>query len=121
MISAKISDFIIAFIVLAISASLFALAPRDFASESIVVKTPNSEYRFPVDINEVYRVRGEKGETVIEVKDKKVRVIDSSCPNKICVKQGFCTAIVCLPNRVEIFCPHAVKAASSRKIDAITQ
>ena len=42
----------------------------------------------------------------VEIKDGKVRISDSDCPDKICEKTGFITspiqAIVCLPNRISV-------------------
>ena len=45
---------------------------------------------------------------IIEIKDKKVRCIDASCPDKICVKHGYLNRdldndiIVCAPHRLLI-------------------
>lgn len=45
---------------------------------------------------------------IIEIKDKKVRCIDSNCPDKICVKHGYLNKeidndmIVCAPHRLLI-------------------
>lgn len=42
----------------------------------------------------------------IEVKDGRVRISDSDCPDKICEKTGFISSplqtIVCLPNRISV-------------------
>lgn len=42
----------------------------------------------------------------IRVEDGKIAVIDASCPDKICVKQGFIfngiIPVVCLPNKLTI-------------------
>ena len=117
MTRVKISDLIIAFFVLICAASLFVMIPADYDKSRVIVKTPNAEYVFPLEYNEVYRVTGANGETVIEVKDRKVRVLESECPNKICVKQGFASAIVCLPNRVEVY----TNGDSSKKLDAVSK
>jgi hypothetical protein len=49
-------------------------------------------------------VEGPLGNTTIEIKDRKVRITDSPCNNKLCIKQGWITSgsIVCLPNRVVV-------------------
>ena len=117
MTRVKISDLIIAFFVLICAASLFAMISSDYDKSRVIVKTPNAEYVFPLEYNEVYRVTGSQGETVIEVKDRKVRVLESECPNKICVKQGFASAILCLPNRVEVY----ANGASSKNLDAVSK
>jgi len=117
----KLADFIIAIFVLAIGASIFALVPKDISSKNVRVKTPYGEYLFPLDIDEVYIVDGAKGETKIEVKSGRVRVLSSECPNKTCVQEGFSSHIVCLPNCVEIFSPISTKTADGKDVDAITK
>ncbi|MCK9224671.1 MAG: NusG domain II-containing protein [Candidatus Muirbacterium halophilum] len=43
---------------------------------------------------------------VIEIKNKKVRVVKSNCPDKLCVKTGFIQKqtefIICVPNNLKI-------------------
>lgn len=54
-------------------------------------------------------VKGRLGETVIEVKEGRVRVLASPGPLQICVNRGWISkpgeAIICLPNRVIIEIP----------------
>lgn len=54
-------------------------------------------------------VKGRLGETVIEVKGGRVRVLKSPGPQQICVNRGWISrpgeAIICLPNRVIIEIP----------------
>ena len=59
-------------------------------------------YILPVDKDRTVSVEGPEGKTVIEIKDHRVRVTESPCHNKLCIKQGWIEsgAIVCLPNRV---------------------
>ena len=61
-------------------------------------------YVLPVESNRMVTVEGPEGKTVIEIKDHRLRVTESPCCNKICIKQGWVEsgAIVCLPNRVII-------------------
>lgn len=66
-------------------------------------------------------VEGTHGTTVVEIKNHKARVIDSPCPDKLCLKQGWIDkgVIVCLPNRVIIRTNDAT--FSHRRIDAVTK
>lgn len=59
---------------------------------------------YPLSANRILDVEGPLGKTVIEIRDRKVRVVSSACPNKLCVHQGFIRrgSIICLPNRVII-------------------
>jgi hypothetical protein len=78
-------------------------------------------YSLPIDRDKTVSVEGPEGKTVIEIKDHKVRILDSPCPNKLCIKQGWVEngAIICVPNRVTVMIgdyddePHKI-------VDAIT-
>ncbi len=79
------------------------------------------EYTLPRDKNRIVRVPGPFGDTVVEIKDGKVRVKEAHCPNRLCEKQGWITkgAIVCLPNHIVI----TVGGESSnlpKGVDAVT-
>ncbi len=51
-------------------------------------------------------VIGYQGESYLEISGGRVHMIDSACPDKLCVKTGWISrpgeSIVCLPNRVVI-------------------
>ncbi len=61
-------------------------------------------YTLPIDETKIGRVPGPFGDTVVEIKDGRVRVREAHCPNRICEKQGWISrgAIVCLPNHIVI-------------------
>ncbi|MBI5195991.1 MAG: NusG domain II-containing protein [Nitrospirae bacterium] len=61
-------------------------------------------YVLPLDEAETVTVKGAAGDSVIEIKNRKVRMKESPCPNKLCVRQGWIEsgAIVCVPNRVVV-------------------
>ena len=58
-----------------------------------------------------YSVWGPLGETVVQVKDGKVRVLSDPGPQQLCVRQGWISRagdmLVCLPNRVMVHIPGA--------------
>jgi hypothetical protein len=51
-------------------------------------------------------VKGFEGGSYLEISGGRVRMIDSACPDKLCVRSGWISrqgeSIVCLPNRVVI-------------------
>jgi len=53
-----------------------------------------------------FNVEGFLGDTLLEVQKDKIRILDSSCPDKDCVRQGWISrpgqVLVCLPNRVVV-------------------
>jgi hypothetical protein len=77
-------------------------------------------YSLSLENNTRIEIPGARGITVVEIRDGKVRVAESSCPNKICVKQGWIDrgVIVCLPNQVVIRV--GTEAHGTKQVDAIT-
>jgi hypothetical protein len=61
-------------------------------------------YRYPLDADRTVRIAGAHGALTVEIKGKKVRVIEASCPNRICEMQGWIDkgVIVCLPGRISV-------------------
>lgn len=61
-------------------------------------------YTFPLDIDRSVPVSGPYGITEIEIQGKKVRVRETHCPNRTCVKEGWVSkgVIVCLPNKIVV-------------------
>ena len=49
---------------------------------------------------------GEDEHVKLEVKDNQIRVLETDCPDKICVRTGFISKVgqsaVCLPNRIVV-------------------
>jgi hypothetical protein len=73
---------------------------------------------YPLTEDRVLEIRGLLGDTEIEIKDGKIRVIKAPCRDKICIKQGWIShsgeAIICLPNRVMVY------VSGESRYDAIT-
>lgn len=51
-------------------------------------------------------IPGHAGDSYVEISEGRVRMVDSACPDKLCVRTGWISrpgeSIVCLPNRVVI-------------------
>ncbi len=80
---------------------------RSGGTDTVVVIVDGKEIiRMPLAEDQRFSVDGPLGQTEIEVKDKRVRVIDSPCKRKICVQTGWIDksyrTIICIPNRVVI-------------------
>lgn len=78
-------------------------------------------YIFPLQENRTISVEGPHGRTIVEINGNRARIIDSPCPYKLCVKQGWIQkgSLVCLPNNVVI----TIRGPESddRGIDAVTR
>ena len=68
----------------------------------VLVNAAGVKYEYSVSQNGTYTVAGELGPTTFEIKDGRVRITDSPCPNKTCISQGWHNPLVCLPNKVMI-------------------
>ena len=68
----------------------------------VVVTAAGVKYEYSAELDGTYTVAGELGPTTFEIKDGRVRIIDSPCPNKTCISQGWHNPLVCLPNKVMI-------------------
>jgi len=60
--------------------------------------------RLDLSVDQHRIITGPLGETDVQVKDGRVRVVESACPHGICVRSGWVARagdmIVCVPNRV---------------------
>jgi hypothetical protein len=77
-------------------------------------------YILPIGRNKSVSVEGPLGKTNIEIKDHKVRITESPCNNKHCIRQGWTQqgTIICLPNRILVTIDD--ESQKSGTIDAIT-
>lgn len=69
-----------------------------------------------------FEVEGFAGTTTIEVENGKVRMLESACPDKLCIGMGWAEetgdSIVCIPNRVVI---KLVGSEKEEKVDTVTE
>lgn len=110
----KISDFII--IIIFLSALFFI--PRSSGEKIIVIVDKRKEYIYPLNVDRIVEFKGKIGMIKLEIRDKKAKVIESSCPQKICMKTGWIEnkgeQIICVPNQVII-------RIDGEQLDAITE
>ena len=92
-------------IVLIIVILIFFLLKLDDNSKKKIAKVYYADELIKVislDKDGQYTVLGDNGEVIIEVKDKKIRVIEENSLKNLCSKQGYGDIIVCLPNKIVI-------------------
>ena len=96
-----------------------SLIPGDISVEIVV--DGNLEYVLPLDEEKTVPVQGPQGITLVEIRNHRVRVVESPCQNKLCVKQGWVEhgVIACLPNKVLITVGKNRKKGSEP--DAVTE
>jgi len=61
-------------------------------------------HRYVLGQDRTVRVESPYGHLTVEIKGKKVRVIQASCQNKLCEHQGWVSygVIICLPARISV-------------------
>ena len=86
-----------------VSASVFAFGNATEPS-SVSIETEEARYLYPLDQDRVVTVGGPIGDTLVEIRGSRARVIESPCRDKICILAGHLDATgawtACLPNRV---------------------
>jgi hypothetical protein len=74
------------------------------SQDRIIIKGAGGTWVFPQDAREVITVLGPLGNTVVEIREGKARVLSSPCDNQTCVVAGAIQShgqwIACLPNKV---------------------
>ena len=91
---------------LSLIGSFLVLRPRPEAAQAQI--SSGGKVVKTVDLREdqQFTITAENGgENTVTVHDGKIAVTDATCPDRYCMKRGFCgngTDIVCLPNRLVI-------------------
>lgn len=102
-------DFILIFVVSLIIAGAFGV--NYFVNtknvNSIEIYMDNKLYKtYDINDKEEIKIKSKEGYNIVKIHDKGVEIIEASCPDKVCIHQGFITksseSIVCLPNKVHI-------------------
>jgi hypothetical protein len=117
------ADILLLAVLIIISISGFVFIKKAFPQGTDVKIEVNGKlaYKLPLNNDTAIVVKGIIGDTIVEIKNRKVRIKESPCPNKICVHQGWIDsgAIICLPNRVMVFIEGS-EGKENKTIDAIT-
>ena len=94
-------------VTLAVFLIMSSIAKASGPGETAVVEVNGHEVmKISLLENRDYSVDGFRGKTYISVRDGQIRVTDSDCPDKLCVRMGWVSqkdaSIICLPNRVVV-------------------
>ena len=114
--------FLIAGLVVIALLALVVIRYRAGGVDTVLVRVDGKEvFQAPLSDDRRLSVDGPLGKTEIEIKDGRVRVVDSPCRRKTCVHAGWIDkayqTIVCMPNRVVI---RLTGGGDSDGIDGIT-
>lgn len=92
------------------------------ANSEITVKTGRLEQGYySTEQEKKVELEGKEGPFIFEINNGKVRMVDSRCPHKVCIAQGWISGpdevIVCAPNRVVI----SFKGEKGAEVDAVSR
>ena len=80
--------------------------PHTAGSYALIGTGGDHVQRYSLGKEQLIHVDGPLGKTTLEIKDNRIRFIDSPCPNKICIHSGWHNAAgdfaACLPNHVTL-------------------
>ncbi|MDA3812923.1 MAG: NusG domain II-containing protein [Candidatus Cloacimonetes bacterium] len=96
------ADIILIFFLLTIAVFMLVLIKDDISAKQAEISYHNKfVISVPLDKDRIIEI--EKG-IVVEIKDGKVRMKESTCQNQYCVKQGWSNSfpIICVPNEVSV-------------------
>lgn len=99
---------VIALIICVLLSLIFLFKSFFTPPKFVEIKTPfdKTGALYPLHENRELSLEGRIGKVIIEIKDRRVRVRESSCPDKVCVKTGWIKRsgeiIVCAPNQITI-------------------
>ncbi|MDL2310832.1 NusG domain II-containing protein [Peptostreptococcaceae bacterium OttesenSCG-928-C18] len=122
----KKGDILVVTIIFAVAIILFAIIQKsnfDNKNKYLSIQVNGKEIKkilMDNNTNKKYPIETEFGKNLVEIKGKKVHVLEANCPDKIDVKQGYIEnigeMIVCIPNRLIIQIKDSEK---STELDAI--
>ncbi|RJQ31449.1 MAG: hypothetical protein C4562_05875 [Actinobacteria bacterium] len=106
-------DKLILVIVITIGLLSFAVVKQvsshDSANEVVVKINSKKVASLAINYDKVYVFQNNGLKCWVEIKNKKIRIKKTKCPNKLCYKQGFISApgdsIVCAPMRLIVTIP----------------
>ncbi len=94
----------------------------DHEGKSVVIESDGDGVgNFPLKKERLVPVKGTLGTTRVKITEGGVRIIDSPCPYKLCVKSGLIRrsgqTLICLPNRVIV----RIGGDGAEAVDAVSR
>ena len=76
---------------------------------------------FPLEDDRLFPVEGKLGRTWVKMAEGRVRIVDSPCPYRLCVKSGSIRMsgenLICLPNKVVV----RIAGDDGEAVDAVSR
>lgn len=98
----RLFDFLLFVLIFCAGLYLTVNSLKKSEGTTAIVDANGQRYEYSLKQNGIYSVDGALGKTVFKIEDSKICILESACPNKTCIEQGWTTPLVCLPNKVII-------------------
>lgn len=104
-LSFTLLDFFIVFVVFSLFIfSVFAFSSDVQGEAVVVIESEDGTFLYPIDTDRDIAVAGPLGDTHVRIENNSVRIVESPCPDKLCIAMGRIDSngqwVACLPNRV---------------------
>lgn len=100
---------------------LLRLGGNGGVATRVEIRVENRVYHYPLDEDRVFVWQSTHGKGKVEIKEGKVRMLEASCRDQLCVKQGWISrkglAIICMPGRVVV----EIVGEDEEKWDGVTE
>lgn len=120
----RLADWMLFLVLLVVSVAGIFITKEALPRGTDVTIEINGEpaYTFPLNVDRMIPVSSSYGETLVEIKEGRVRIREAHCPNRICVKQGWVSkgVIICLPNKILVIVGSGGGDKPGKDIDAVT-
>ncbi|MEM5947116.1 NusG domain II-containing protein [Spirochaetia bacterium 38H-sp] len=96
--------FVVALAFCIVVFSVYSLSLDNSGKKLVHIESEKGSFLYPLDDNREISVSGPLGETLIKIEDGYARIIESPCPDKLCIAMGRISSpgqwVACLPNRI---------------------
>ncbi|MCK4957679.1 MAG: NusG domain II-containing protein [Candidatus Cloacimonetes bacterium] len=98
----SLADFVLIIILLALAGFSVYFLNKCKTEKQVEIYQAN-ELIYSIPLNEDNEITIGNN-AIVQIKNKRVRIVESSCKNKLCVKQGWSNKlpIICVPNKIAI-------------------
>lgn len=102
---------------------LFSLSVYSSSSQEpqVYIETEEDRWIYSIEEEQILNIPGRIGDSLVEIKEGKVRFLDSPCQDKLCEQMGWLESVndwsACLPNGIMLI----VEGESDEKPDAVSQ
>ncbi len=104
--SPTLADWVAALLLVALCAGSWLVLARRPAGSQLVIDSPTQRQILLLDHDQVLYAEGPLGPSRIEVREGRVGIVSSPCPEQRCVLQGWIRrqgeSTACLPNRIAV-------------------